>query len=89
MGFDFAPARIEGLTLSSSYFNIDYTDRIAQPPDAFEIAADPETYFDLITDEVSPAIIADTLPGALGLFDARTGDYSTTLDPDAIAADVT
>ena len=89
LGFDFAPARIEGLTLSSSYFNIDYTDRIAQPPDAFEIAADPETYFDLITDEVSPAIIADTLPGALGLFDARTGDYSTTLDPDAIAADVT
>ncbi len=42
LGFDFEPGFLPGFYLSVSYFNIDFTDRIASPPlDIFNLLTDP------------------------------------------------
>ena len=88
-GFDYEPSYIDGLSLSGTYFNIDYTDRIAMAPDEFEIATNPTGYSQLISPKVSTQEIIDFLSDTLGVTDYRDMSYTPVPDAEAIAAEVT
>lgn len=49
LGFDYRPAYVEGLTLSATYFNINYKDRLIIPPFDPGALLQPEVYGSLIT----------------------------------------
>ena len=89
LGFDFAPTMVEGLTVSGTYFDIEYTDRIAIPANSFELLSNPQQFAELISPDVSVAFIESILPGAFGIFDWRDGSFIVDLDAAAIAADAT
>lgn len=88
-GFEYQPSFLDGLSLSGTYFNIDYTDRIAMAPQEFEVAADPDGYSALIRAKVSEQEILHFLTGSLGVSDYRDMSYSPSPDAAAIAAEVT
>jgi outer membrane receptor protein involved in Fe transport len=55
LGFDFVPAAVRGLTVSATYYRIDYTDRILTPPFVRTVLTRPEIYGGLITTFASDA----------------------------------
>lgn len=64
LGFDFAPAALEGLELSATYFRIDYEDRIRTPfptgYDTYGVLRDP-TYSMVVNRSPDPAEVAGLL----------------------------
>ena len=88
-GFDYDPSYIDGLSLSGTYFHIDYTDRIAMAPQEFEIAADPGGYSELISPKMSDQEIFDFLSDTFGVTDYRDMSYTPSPDAEAIADQVT
>jgi outer membrane receptor protein involved in Fe transport len=87
-GFDVTPPSVRNLRISATYFNIDYSGRIAFAPSIEEIAADPELYSEFIRlpDRATiDAIAARTRR----VFDAGTGRSTTIVNADALAARTT
>jgi outer membrane receptor protein involved in Fe transport len=70
IGVEFAPASIEGLRASVNYFNIEYTNRIANTDASTVMLANPDAWGDLIirdpTDDEVNAYIAIGQQGVLG-----------------------
>lgn len=88
LGLDFTPPRIEGLRASVTYYNIDYTDRIAFPASVFEIAGNPALFADFIS-EPSLAVIQDLASDAFGVFDFTDFSFDPAPDANALADRVT
>jgi iron complex outermembrane recepter protein len=64
VGFDIAPPQIEGLQVSATYFDVDYTDRILTPPgNVFSGFSDP-AFSSLITPNPSVAELQSIIAGA-------------------------
>jgi len=79
-GVQFTPPSVSGLWASATYFNIDYSDRIAFPPSLLEIAQDPELYGELIGIP-DLATIEALVANAFGVLDYS--DFSFDPFPDA------
>ncbi|HEX8580642.1 MAG TPA: TonB-dependent receptor [Allosphingosinicella sp.] len=87
LGVDFKPPQVPGLKASATYYNIRYKDRIAFPPDAFTIAADPELYSEFIF-PADRAVIDEIAARSFLVTDyADFNDYDP--DPDFIAGRAT
>ncbi len=83
IGFDVDDVGIEGLSLSGTYFRIDYVDRIGLPagPGGFAPLFFPETYASIITNPATPESVAELSENATAeaLFNA-VGVDPTDLD---------
>jgi iron complex outermembrane receptor protein len=62
VGFDFTPHEIPGLTVTTTYYNVHFKDRIITPPSDFNALTAPDVYGSLITplpnDTASAAFLA-------------------------------
>ncbi|MDZ4690966.1 TonB-dependent receptor plug domain-containing protein [Terricaulis sp.] len=75
-GFEFAPSWLEGFRLSATYFDIDFSNRIAIPGfilDAFQNPAQYQGYF-----------IRNPTPEQIAAYLALTDDVSGVIPPDGI-----
>ncbi len=67
VGFDFSPLSVPELSFSSTYFDIDYDDRISAPlPSGYDssgVLLDP-TYAQLVTRNADPARVTSLIDGA-------------------------
>lgn len=58
IGLEFTPEALPGFQAAVNYYDIEYTDRIASPPGAAAMLANPAVYANLITRNPTPAQIA-------------------------------
>lgn len=91
VGFDYTPEFIDGLDVSLTYFNIDYTDRLATPDPAGGITPffNPIDFADIINTSPTRADIESIIAGyseVVDNFGALTGDPN---DLDVLANAVT
>jgi iron complex outermembrane recepter protein len=83
-GFDFTPSSVPRLTLSASYFNIDYRDRIATPlSNSVTLGLDDPAYNSLINYAPTASELTALVAGAGGGYFNYTG---ATLDPATVYA---
>jgi iron complex outermembrane recepter protein len=61
IGFDFRPESIPGFELSTTYYSISYTDRIAAPPFPLASLANPQNFPEIWMPQPSAATIASLL----------------------------
>ncbi len=83
LGFDIDRAGIDGLSLSGTYFNIDYVDRLGEPDSSggFALFADPDAFPSVINTNPSPELIASMTDNAMGFLVVNsTGIDGTDLD---------
>ena len=84
-GFDFSPSFVEGLTISGTYFNVDYTDRIGIPDRTGGGAlADPSAVPDLFITEFDADDISSITEGVVNRLDL-TGSGADLEDPASLA----
>lgn len=84
IGFDIRPPSHRGFQLSGTYFNIDYTDRIAVAPlGGFNPFTDPAALPDAIYRVTSAPFVEELLRSTINTFNNTTVDLS---DPSAAAA---
>lgn len=91
IGFDIDQTGIEGLSLSGTYFNIDYVDRVAEPDPTVGSALllDPFSFpVSIVNPNPSAALIAELTENATGLATFNTTGVDTT-DLSAIVAATT
>ncbi|HYD86053.1 MAG TPA: TonB-dependent receptor [Vitreimonas sp.] len=81
-GVDFAPSQTPGLSLSATYFSIDYDDRVSSP-DLLAVLADPQSYPDILYAPQSAGEIEALLRTGPNIFNASPVDLS---DPATAAA---
>ena len=58
VGVDYAPASLPGLTVQATYFNIDFTDRIAAPGVRFGSFTDPRWPAEVVVRDPDPAVLS-------------------------------
>ena len=89
VGFDFKPEFVPGLSVSTTYFNIDYSDRIDVPTaDVFRALANPDLFADVIRSATLDELGA-TLANATTLFDLSGNNLSLMSTPQEVNAAVT
>ena len=63
-GFDFKPRRVPGLSISGTYFTIDFDGRIAAPqPSQFTIASQPELFESLLDRDPDDQLVQSIIDG--------------------------
>lgn len=81
VGFDFTPPSVPALEISSTYFNIDYSDRIVEPIDNTLSALSDPLYAPFVTANPTAALQAALVAQA-----TQFGNFSSTpYDPQSIA----
>lgn len=61
LGFDYAPAWAEGFSVSATYFDIDFANRIANPGNLLDAFRNPQNYVGYLIFDPTPQQIADYL----------------------------
>ncbi len=89
IGLDYSPAFIDGLQVSTTYYQIEYVDRIGVPDTTggFGIAFNPLDYLSAVTENPSADFLAEIIAGNTGF-----SNLSTPVDledPNALAGVVT
>lgn len=83
IGADFKPRWLPGLSLSASWFNIDYRDRIASPSiDLFNFLNRRDIYGELIDESADPGVIASyySNPNFANPLGVAPGQITTIID---------
>ena len=88
LGFDFDPPVLDGLRVSATYFNIDYSDRIAEPDPSggFVLVFNPLDFPDQFIVDPSLALISEILD-----FTVNVGNFTAVdiMDPAAVTVATT
>jgi iron complex outermembrane recepter protein len=66
LGLEFTPEALPGFQAALNYYDIEYTDRIAAPPGAAAMLANPAVYANLIIRNPTPAQIAAAIAAGQG-----------------------
>ena len=78
VGVDWSPPQIRALTVSLTYFNIDYTDRIVQPVTNVGAALSDPIYAPFVTANPTPAQQAAAIAGSTTFFNYVGAPYDSS-----------